>query len=65
MIKLLPPQVMSQYCNVTPAVDVMHVNGIPMLVTISRNVQFMTVEALPNQNIPMLVKGIKSVASVY
>jgi hypothetical protein len=43
----------------------MHINGIPMLVTISRNIRFVMVEALPNRNIPTLVKGIKSVATVY
>jgi hypothetical protein len=35
VIEPLPPQVMSRYHNVTLAADVMHVNGIPMLVTIS------------------------------
>jgi hypothetical protein len=64
-IELLLPQVMSQYCNVTLAMGVMHVNGIPMLVIISRNICFATVEALPNHNIPMLEKGIKSVATMY
>ena len=49
----------------TLAANVMHVNGIPMLVTISRNIRFATVEALPNRNLPTLVKGIKSVATVY
>jgi hypothetical protein len=64
-IKPLPPQIMSRYPNVTLAADVMHVNGIPMLVTISRNIRFATIEALPNRNIPTLLKGIKSVATVY
>jgi hypothetical protein len=63
-IEPLPPEVMSQYHNVTLAVDVMLVNGIPMLVTISRNIRFSTVEALPNSNIPMLVKGIKAIATM-
>lgn len=65
MIEPLPPQIMSRYRNVTLAADVMHVNGIPMLVTISRNIRFATVEALPNRNMPTLVKGIQSVATVY
>jgi hypothetical protein len=56
---------MSRYRNVTLAADVMYVNGIPMLVTISRNLRFATVEALPNRNITTLVKGIKAVATVY
>jgi hypothetical protein len=56
---------MSQYHNVTLAADVMHVNGIPMLVTSSQNIRFGTVEAIPNRHIGMLVSGIKSVATVY
>ena len=43
----------------------MYVNGIPMLVTISRNIRFGTVEALPNCHVPTLVKGIKSITSMY
>jgi hypothetical protein len=65
VIEPLPPQVMSRYRNVTLAADVMHVNGIPMLITISRNIRYGTVEALPNRHIGMLVSGIKSVATVY
>jgi hypothetical protein len=64
-IEPLPHQIMSRYRNVTLAADVMYVNGIPMLVTISRNLRFTTVEALPNRNITTLVKGIKAVATVY
>jgi hypothetical protein len=65
VIEPLPPQIMSRYRNVTLAADLMYVNGIPMLVTISRNVRFVTVEALPNRNIPTLVNGIKAVATIY
>ena len=56
---------MSRYRNVVLAGDIMHVNGIPMLITISRNIRFATIEALPNRNIPTLVKAIKAVATVY
>jgi hypothetical protein len=39
IIEPLPPQIMSRYCRVTLAAGVMYyVNGIPMLVTVSRNV---------------------------
>jgi transcription elongation factor GreA-like protein len=51
---------------VTLAADIMYVTGIPMLVTISRNIRFVTVEALPNQNIATLVRnGIKAVIKIY
>ena len=64
-IEPLPPQIMSRYRNVTLAADVMYVNGIPMLLTISRNLHFATVEALPNRNMTTLVNGIKAVAKIY
>ena len=62
----LPPQIMSQYHNIALTTDVMYVNGlIPMLVTVPHNIQFSTVEALPNHHLPTLIKGIKSVATMY
>ena len=56
---------MSRYHDMILVADIMYVNRIPMLVTISRNTRFGTVEALPNHHVPTLVKGIKSVASIY
>ena len=40
-------------------------NSIPMLVTVSRNIRFGTVEALRNRHLPLLINGIKSVATMY
>jgi hypothetical protein len=61
----LPPTIMSRYRAVTLCVDLMYVNGIPMLVSISRNIRFCTVEAVPNRSGDTLVKGIKNIAAVY
>jgi hypothetical protein len=48
------------------ATDVMYVNRIPpMLVMVSRNIHFATVEALPNRNIKTPVNGFKNVVTVY
>jgi hypothetical protein len=65
VIELLPPQIMSCYCRVTLAADVMYANGVPMMVTVSRNIRFATVEALPNSNIKTLVNVIKNMVTVY
>ena len=43
----------------------MFVNGLPFLVTISRNIHFGTVEALHDVKGPTLVKGIKHVRDIY
>ena len=40
-------------------------NNIPMLITVSRNIRFGTIEALPNRNIGTLVNGIKAVRTLY
>ena len=56
---------MSRYHNVMLTTDVMYMNGIPMLITISHNIQFGTIEAWHNRNIGTLVNGIKLVATVY
>jgi hypothetical protein len=64
-IEPLPPEIMSRYHHITLAADVMFVNGIPMLISTSRNIRFGTVEAIPNHNIPTLVKGITSVGTMY
>ena len=64
-IEPLPPQIMGRYHHVCLAADLMYINSIPMLVTISRNIQFGTVEALPNRSLPTLNKGIKTVATIY
>jgi hypothetical protein len=46
VVEHLPDNIMPRYRDVTLCVDVMFVNRIPMLVTISRNIQFATVEAI-------------------
>ena len=61
----LPTQILNRYHHVTLAADVMYVNGIPMLVTVSCNLWFGTVEALHNHHLPSLINGIKSVATMY
>ena len=36
-----------------PAIDIMYVNGIPFLIMISRNIQFGSAQALPDENISL------------
>jgi hypothetical protein len=65
VIEMLPADVMSRYRRVTLCVDVMFVNEIPMLVTLSRNIHFTTVEAIANRSTANLMKAIKNVVSIY
>lgn len=65
VIQPLPPEIMSRYQFVTICADVMYVNGVPFLVTLSRHIRFGTVEALASRRLPMLVSGIKNVLQIY
>ena len=61
----VPKEIMERYQKVTIASDVMLVNGLPFLVTISRNICFGMVEALHDVKGPTLVRGIKHVRDIY
>ena len=51
--------------NVTLTADVMHVAGIPFLITYSQIVKFGTVEFLPRQLAPDLANSLKKVLNLY
>ena len=53
------------YGEVTLCVDLMYVNKIPLLVTLSRNVKFGTVEAVMDRKEATLLKSIANVATLY
>ena len=57
----IPPGVMEQYHDIILAVDVLYVNKLPFIVTISRYIRFGTVEFLRNQKSTTLTEHIKQV----
>ena len=61
----LPPYVKEHHSDVTVAIDIMFINKVPFLVTISRGLKFGTVEQLPNRQIKTVVAMIKSVLAIY
>jgi hypothetical protein len=61
----IPASILSRYRDITLCVDVMYINGISFLVTVSKHIHFGTVEAMPNRKAPALLKAIKSVLKVY
>jgi hypothetical protein len=54
-----------RYQAITLCADVMHVNGVPFFVSISRKLKFGTIEALPNQHQTTIVKSVRSIARIY
>jgi hypothetical protein len=61
----VPRVVVERNKVVTMAADVFFVDGTPFLVTLSRNIKFVTVEHLPVRTAKALVKHIKRVLHVY
>ena len=61
----IPSGIMEQYRDVILAVDILYVNNLPFIATISRYIHFGTVEFLHNQKSTMLAKHIKQVNWLY
>jgi len=61
----LPHSVLSRYGDVTLGIDIMHVNGLPFLVTISHHLKFGTIEYLVKASDPVLLRGLAAVFAVY
>ena len=57
--------ILKYYGEVTLCVDLMYVNRVPLLVTLSRNIKFGTVEAVKDRKEATLLKGIATVTSLY
>jgi hypothetical protein len=62
----IPSCLIRQYRNIVLTADIMFVNKIPFLVTISRHIKFgTTAEILANQQLKTILGAIKSVNSLY
>ena len=56
---------LEKYKHVTLSIDIMYVNRIPFVTTISRNIKFTTVESIQNRTKAQLVQSIKNVLDIY
>ena len=61
----IPADMLKQYQKVTLCVDIMYVNKVAMLVSISRKIKFGTIEIIPNNKSAVLLKGLKGILQVY
>ena len=57
--------ILEHYGEVTLCVDLMYVNKVPLLVTLSRNIKFGTMEAVADRKETTLLRSIKGVISLY
>jgi hypothetical protein len=61
----VPSKIINLNKNVTLAVDIMFVCGLPFMVNISREIKFTTVEYLPGQRQPILVNSLRKILRLY
>ena len=57
--------ILKHYGEITLCVDLMYVNKVPLLVTLSWNIKFGTMEAVADRKEATMLKCIKGVASLY
>ena len=57
--------IMSLYQQVTVTIEILYVNRIPFLISISLNLNFGTVERLKKHRVPTLVKNVRTIKKTY
>jgi hypothetical protein len=62
---LIPQEIMEKYRDVTICADIIFINKIPFLVTISRGIKFEMEETLANRKQATVVAAFKSVKGIY
>ena len=60
-ITSVPANTLERYRNVTLCVDIMYINHVAMLVSLSRNIKFGTTEAIPNNKSATIVSGVTGI----
>ena len=61
----VPPEIIKAHHSIVLTMDLMFINKVAFLVTISRNLKFGTVEALPNRQIPTITQCLRPAITLY
>ena len=61
----VPHEILTRHRDVTIAIDIMFVNKIPFLITVSRNIKFVTIEDLPNRQVTTIREKLRAVLRLY
>ena len=64
-ITSVPASILKWYQNVMLCIDIMYVNRVAMMISISRNIKFATIEAIPSNKTAILIKGVKAILQIY
>ncbi len=62
---MIPRAILERHKRVTLAINVMFVNGVPFLVSVSRGLNLITAEYIPSCTAKQLAAGIRRVMDVY
>ena len=60
-ITSVPVNILKRYRDVMLCVDIMYVNRVAMLVSISWSIKFGTIEAIPNNKSATIISGVKAI----
>ena len=60
-----PPKIIKEYGDTTLSADIMHVNGIPFVVTRSRHIHFGRVDVLPSLQATDIGTSLRRVMHIY
>ena len=61
----LPPSILNYYKDVELSVDVLHVNRLPFLASVSKNIHFTTIDALDNMKTETMERVINMILRSY
>ena len=61
----LPPELMEAQGKVEICFDILYINELPFLTTVSKNILYRTIEYLPNEKMMTIKKALESVISIY
>ena len=61
----VPTTILDYYVDVSLSVDIMHVNKVPFLISISQHIHYGTIRALDSMKIPILEEEIKRIIRMY
>ena len=64
-IEGVPPSILERFQKVVLAINLMFVNKIPFLITVSRSLHFGTVKSLPNHQAPTVTAALTRVVQTY
>ena len=63
--QIIPPDILLKYKDVTLAMDIMFVNKLPFLLTLSRDIKFGTVEYLLSRGHTNVMNAIRQIKALY